>query len=256
MSVTWDEAGVTKRGPSWSELVDQAALKLGYSDPALLRVRGSDLQILEYFEKKMHNFMQLHYWLHNEMRPPDEALREATIHKALVDLTNCHVIYTTNYDDFIERSFQLNGRACHTVAIEAHMGRIQPLTEPISCEIVKFHGDLNYPTAMVISESHYERRLTLSTPMDYRFRADVLNRAILFIGYSFNDWNVAYLFRLINDQFGGLPDSPSGRRAYIAVADPSDFEIELFRARNIAVIPLNGRDRSGAIAELLREIGG
>ena len=46
VSVSWN--GGSKHGPSWRELVDQAATLLG-ADPDLLRLRGTDLQILEYF---------------------------------------------------------------------------------------------------------------------------------------------------------------------------------------------------------------
>ncbi len=70
-------------------------------------------------------------------------------------------------------------------------------------EIVKFHGDLSNPERMVLSESDYERRLKLAEVEDQRLLSDVLGRAILFfLGYSFRDWNVSYLFRIVNDQFG------------------------------------------------------
>ena len=107
-------------------------------------------------------------------------------------------------------------------------------------QVVKFHGDFNHPPQMVVTESDYEKRLAFQTEMDFRLRSDVLGRAVLFLGYSFRDANVAYLFRLVNEYFHGLPANPSGRRAYIVIADPSDFEIRLFRARNIEVIGVNG----------------
>jgi hypothetical protein len=122
------------------------------------------------------------------------------------------------------------------------------------CDIIKFHGDLENPELMVLSESNYERRLALDTFIDYKFRADLLGRAVLFLGYSFRDWNVSYLFRLINDKFHGLPQTATGRRAYITVADPSDFEIRLFQARNIEVIPVAGKNQTEDIAQLLREL--
>ena len=49
MSVTWE--GGKRRGPSWGEMVNEAARLLG-ADPDLLRVRGTDLQVLEYFAIK------------------------------------------------------------------------------------------------------------------------------------------------------------------------------------------------------------
>ena len=52
MSITWKLNGERKRGPSWKELVDQAARLLEFENPELLRARGTDLQILEYFQAK------------------------------------------------------------------------------------------------------------------------------------------------------------------------------------------------------------
>jgi len=250
MAVTWD--GGKKRGPSWRELVDEAARKLDF-EPDLLRARGTDLQILEYFKSKRHDFAELQNWLFAEMRPPDECLRDSSIHKALAGLARCRVIYTTNYDDFIERAFKLHGRPARKIAIEAHMGDYS-FNDSNACEIVKFHGDFSHPNVMVLSESHYERRLKLDTAMDYRLRADLLGRVVLFIGYSFRDWNVSYLFRMVNDQFHGLPESLAKRRAYITVPDPSDFELRLFDERNIGVIPVDGSNQTRDVAQLLEQI--
>jgi len=132
----------------------------------------------------------------------------------------------------------------------------QPQRTLDACEVVKFHGDFEYPQYMVLSESDYEKRLTLETAMDYRLRSDLLGRVVLFLGYSFRDANVSYLFRRVNASFSKLPGSPTGRRAYITVTDPSDFEIELFRDRNIEVIAISGRDQTSDIASLLDEMKG
>jgi hypothetical protein len=249
MSVSWSEGTTIHRGPSWAELVNQASNDLGFSSPELLRVRGTDLQILEYYKTKYNSHTRLTNWLVRTMNPPDDSLRDSPVHRELAGMTKCSMFYTTNFDDFIERAFVLNGRRCSSIAVE------HDLSNPTEgCEIVKFHGDLNHPEQMVLSESDFEKRLKLSTPMDFRFRSDVLGKAILFLGYSFRDSNVAYLFRLVNDGLGLLPNSQFGRRAYIAVADPSDFEIRLFRSRNIHVIPINGVRLTLDVADLLKEI--
>jgi hypothetical protein len=246
MSVNWVDGGTPKRGPSWRELVDEAARRLGFAVPDLLRVRGTDLQILEYFYLKEHSFGGLTHWMYAEMRPPDDNLAQSPIHHALAQLINCRLFYTTNYDDFLERSFALHGRAFRKVAIEQHMG-----FGGDGCEILKFHGDLDFPDDMVLSESHYERRLTLSTPMDFRLKGDMLGRVLLFIGYSFRDWNVAYLFRLVNEMFGDLPGALDEPRAYILVSNPSEFERKLFGARNMDVVSI-GSDPTSDVAAVLR----
>jgi hypothetical protein len=256
-SVRWGDAGLVKQGISWRALVDQAATLLGFEEPDLLRERGTDLQILEYFEIRQGSFTGLTTWFNNSMRAPDEALQEAPILKALAGLKRCEFYYTTNFDDFLERGLNLHGRTARAVADE--LGFSQMLIEDASssvrsAKVLKFHGDLNHPGAMVLSESDYERRLAFVDVPDIALRADLLGRALLFIGYSFSDWNVAYLFRLFNEQHQKLPESLDGVRGYIAIPDPSDFEKRLFHARNLQVIPIRSSRREEDIADLLKEI--
>ena len=252
MSVDWKQGDQIRNCPSWSELVDESARLLGFKNPELLHDRGTDLQILEYFKLKNDGEpAKLINWL-VRMHPSDDELLKSQIHAELARLQHCKVIYTTNYDDFIERSMKLHGRQCRTVAIEQEMGSHNLMSD--ECEVVKFHGDLNHPSQMVLSESDYEERLRLDTPMDHRFRADILGRFVLFLGYSFRDWNVSYLFRLVTDQLGA-PMSMRGERAYIVVPDPSDFEIQLFQARKIEVVEIDSANQTEDIAALLRQLG-
>lgn len=260
MSVQWQNPvdGTPRRGISWRELVNQAARMLGYADPDLLRVRGDDLQILEYFKIK-HNSQtaELRNWFNIEINAPDAALINSPIHEALAGLEKCSLFYTTNYDDFLERGLRLHGRPAKPIAMEAHIADflIQESDGVTDlAQVIKFHGDLNNPERMVLSESDYERRLSFSDVEDQRLKSDLLGRALLFLGYSFRDWNVSYLFRLVNDQFGALPQAPTGRRAYIAVAEPSDFEYTLFRERNIEVLPIRSASQATDIADLLRSL--
>jgi hypothetical protein len=248
-SVEWQTQGQTRRGPSWKELVDQAARELGFAIPDLLRARGTDLQILEYLVRKIGSSTKLTNWMVQNMHPADSELQASVIHRELAMLTECKIFYTTNYDDFLERALRLHGRDVSVVAAEKHMGG-----RSVDCEVIKFHGDWDNTDQMVLSESDYEKRLNFQTALDYRFRADLLGRAVLFVGYSFRDPNVAYLFRTMNDQFSRSPASLSGRRAYIPVPDPSDFEIRLFDARNIEVLSIAGADHAREVADLLSAI--
>lgn len=248
-AVRWTVDGEERQGLLWREMVEKGAEMLGFSMPELLRVRGTDLQILEYFKLKKASLAPLTNWLYERMLAPDSAIELSAIHRELALLDQCNLFYTTNYDNYLERALTLGGRPCEVVAIESHMGAMTG-----RCEVVKFHGDFNHPEQMVVTESDYQRRLALETPMDYRFRSDLLGRTVLFLGYSFGDPNVAYLFHLVNERFARLPNSASGRRAYIVVPDPSDFEIALFDARNIEVIPVGEQTREEDIAKLLSEL--
>ncbi|EKS35396.1 SIR2 family NAD-dependent protein deacylase [Afipia clevelandensis] len=248
MSVTWD--GGKKQGPSWTAMVDEAARLLGCSDPQLLRHRGSDLQILEYFKIKNHTIAPLTNWLSQQFaNATDDEILASPIHAALVELENCSIYYTTNYDDFIERALKKRGRICQIVTAEHTMSHDRAVVE-----IVKFHGDFNNPTEMVVTESHYMDRMRLESPMDFKLRGDLLGRAVLFIGYSFRDPNVNYIFHIIQRILSHLPDSASGRRAYIILPDPSEFERQLFQERNIEVVPVSSGNIAKNAANIIREM--
>lgn len=249
MSVEWNIDGIIRRGPSWSELVNKAADLLGFPDPDLLRVRGTDLQILEFFKQENGNSTALTNWLVSEFQPPKATLLNSQIHKGLYQLEKCKTFYTTNFDSFLEDSFTSLGRKNKAIAKEHDMCR----AHNGECEIIKFHGDLLNLDKMVLSEADYEKRLALSTEMDYRFKSDLLNRTVLFLGYSFRDPNVSYLFRTITDQFknaNGLQEP----KAYIVVKNPSKFEKSLFSSRHIEIIPADTEDMTKFISELLEFI--
>jgi len=230
-------------------MVDKAGELLGYEDPELLRYRGTDLQILEYFAYKKGNFAPLTNWLVRELDAPDDAIVTSKVHAALAGLTDCKDFYTTNYDDFLERSLRLSGRQVQVVTSERDMG-----AHGHDTEVVKFHGDFNAPDEMVFSEGHYYRRMRLDGPLDLKLRSDLLGRAAFFVGYSFRDLNVGYLFDVLDNALKGMPNSPSGRRAYIVVHNPSDFEYSLFHKRNIEVVPTRGDDRTSGLVEILKDL--
>lgn len=250
MSVSWGDHSDKRRGPSWEEMVNQTARLLGITDPDLLRVRGTDLQILEYFKIVKTNLAPLTNWLSLEFSAAtDDDILASPIHAELVKLDRCSLFYTTNYDDFIERALRKTGRNTHIVSTEHSVSH-----DRTAVEVVKFHGDFNTPDQMVLSESQYMERMKLESPMDFKLRSDILGRAVLFIGYSFRDPNVNYIFHIVNQLFSSLPDSYSGRRAYIILPEPSEFERRLFHARNIEVIPVGGKDMETNVAAVLRQM--
>ena len=247
-SIEWKKNGRSYKGLSWNQLVEKAMEMMGFKKPELLRFRGTDFQILQYFKLKNNNKInKLTKWMSSYMKPPNIALKKSEIHYELSRLKNCKIFYTTNFDDFLERALMVNGRSCHVISSESDMGGFVR-----DCEVVKFHGDWSRPEKIVLTESDYERRLPLSMEMDHKLWGDLYGRILLFIGYSFRDPNVSYLFRLFTDIGVQKRKSHKNPRAYIVVPNPSQFEIELFKSRNIEVIGV--KDFKEDITKLLREM--
>ena len=216
----------------------------------MLRLRGTDLQILEYFKILKGGLAPLTNWLSRELSAAtDDDILLSPILAELVRLDLCSIYYTTNYDDFIERALLKKGRRTHVTSSELNISHDRSFVE-----VVKFHGDFNSPDQMVLSETQYMDRMRLESPMDFKLRADILGRAVLFIGYSFRDPNVNYIFHVVNRLFANLPDSASGRRAYIILPEPSEFERRLFHIRNIDAIPVDGRNVAQEVATILEQM--
>lgn len=100
------------------------------------------------------------------------------------------MIYTTNYDRWIEKAFELYGKNFIKVANVSDI----PLIKDGVTQIIKFHGDFDNDDTIVIDESSYYERLEFETPLDIKLRSDVLGKSVLFIGYSLTDVNLRFLF--------------------------------------------------------------
>jgi hypothetical protein len=134
------------------------------------------------------------------------------------------VIMTTNFDSFIEdeldnrrlpyRVFVLSAGTPNSL-VEGRKGFLPDhLAESVlqssefihhSVTILKFHGQVPKSdadsTKIVMSESDYIRYL-IDTPIDRllpfsAMKAAIDNRTCLFLGYSFNDWNMRSLLRYL-----------------------------------------------------------
>jgi hypothetical protein len=113
-------------------------------------------------------------------------------------------IYTTNFDDLLERTFAWAGIPCQAVAAaedlqgwqfdEVH-GRFRP-----RFPLYKLHGTLARPSSLVVGESDVLRRSNLAAhPIDLRFCSDVMGREILLVGYGFADPNMRWIWTKLRD---------------------------------------------------------
>ncbi len=127
------------------------------------------------------------------------------LHHALVRLSAfVPAIYTTNFDDLLERTFAWAGRRCQVVAgpedlkawrVDEEGGRFLP-----RYPIYKLHGTLGRPGSLVVGEQDFLRRSDLaSNPIDLRFCSDVMGRELLLVGYGFNDPNMRWIWAKLRD---------------------------------------------------------
>ncbi|HEX8598897.1 MAG TPA: SIR2 family protein [Chloroflexia bacterium] len=174
--------------PSWEGLIDHVADELNY-DADVFKSEGNYLQLAEYYILVRGRIGELRSYLDRSMNSSSIEIENSKAHMLLVEL-NAPIIYTTNYDDWIERSHQVCGKRYHSIVTIDDMVR----AEPDVIQIVKFHGSLTLDDSLVIAESHYFDRLSFTSALDIKLRNDMLGRSLMFLGYSFEDINLRYMW--------------------------------------------------------------
>lgn len=172
-------------------------------------------------------------------------------HVELVNL-GAQQIYTTNYDDLIENTYKKLNLPYQVVALPMHIA----VATDNKTQIVKYHGDLRYEKTLMLTESSYFSRLDFESPMDLKFRSDILGRSVLFIGYSFSDINIRLLwFRLMQ-----MMKDLKGSKSYIVRLEPDPVLETLYEASGIQTIVLDpegkttDEDKSELLADFMHEL--
>src|SRR5947209_4669985 len=139
--------------PSWSQMTAHIAGRLGF-DPDEFAKLGDDQTLAEYYLLQTGSLGPLRSWMDVEWhRDAAEKVRRSEIHRLIVRL-GFPVIYTTNYDRYLELAHEAHGARYTKVANLGEMTRPVPGVT----QIVKFHGDFEDDGSIVLTESSYFER--------------------------------------------------------------------------------------------------
>jgi hypothetical protein len=233
--------------PSWEDLIDYMANDLN-EDKDLFKTHGDFLMLAEYYKTLKNGDLSSFYtWLKDRMNVSNEKLKNSEIHNLIVKL-GIKTIYTTNYDKLIERSFHFHGKKPITIK------KIDDLNKDSEgIEIIKFHGDINDKDSIVLTETDYFKRLDFNHILDIKFRADILGKSILFIGYSLSDINI----RLLIFKFNQLWKESNARRRnknYIFLSKSNKFKEGVMDSKSLIPFSLQGEDETENLKILLTRI--
>jgi hypothetical protein len=234
--------------PTWDELMAYLAHELGFA-PEIFKHSANNMVLAEYHSLVKGPIGPLRGWMDREWHKSPERIKESKAHELITKL-NFPIIYTTNYDRWIEFAFQNAGLPITKIS---NVGDIQK-TKTGDTQIVKFHGDFDDDDSIVLTESQYFARLDFEHPLDIKLRGDTLDRGVLFIGYGLGDINIRYLwFRLkkIWDAYGGPERRP---RSYIFLSRPSLVQERVLEARGIIPIVSSSDNESEGLIQFLQEL--
>ncbi|WP_425619000.1 SIR2 family protein [Anatilimnocola sp. NA78] len=199
-------AGVSKAAGyvDWKGLLKEIAEDLGLDVE-----RESDLITLAQFhlnERKGRD--KLNQILVDEFLETHEPTRA---HKLIASLP-LGTIWTTNYDDLLEKAFELAGKR---VDVKRHKDDINFTRRRTDVTIYKMHGDKTAIAEAVLAKDDYETYHPKRELFSIALKGDLTQKTFLFIGVSFTDPNLAYILNRVRQ----LVDA-QGRKHFCLLRQP------------------------------------
>lgn len=211
-------AGLSKGAgyKDWKELVDPLHAPLG-----LAKTLGYTPEQLAGWYEVAHGRAELMKFLDKELsadRPPTEC------HRLIAGLP-VDLYFTTNFDTLLEAVLP----GAEVVVNDVDFSK---LDAPAHKQIVKVHGDLGNTDSIVFTKSDYDHYLEKRPAIAELIRLTLMQRTVLFLGYSFSDRNLTTLLAQVGRRLGD-----SRRTLYAVVFDPQPYmKRELEKMYGVTVI--------------------
>lgn len=238
--------------PTWEQLLEMAAIELksDLSFAELMEYTGGDLlQIAEYiFLRCRGTIGPMRHEIERQLKTDIDTMQSAP-HVELVNL-GAPQIYTTNYDEFIERTYDALGVEAFKITVSRDIA----MADPRKPEIVKYHGDLAHEQTLILTESSYYKRLDFESPMDLKFRSDLLGKAVLFMGYSFRDINIRIIWFKLMEMVRDIAEEDR-RPSYIVRIESNPVLEALYKSVGLTTIVLDPEGKAETSADRAELLG-
>ncbi|NNG70493.1 Sir2 family NAD-dependent protein deacetylase [Rhizobium laguerreae] len=244
-------AGVSNNlgAPTWGQLIEQMGRDLGY-DPQVFSARGASyLTLAEFYKLEKGSIGPLRSWMDNSWHVDDETLGKSEVHRLITEI-GFPIIYTTNYDRFLENSFRIHSRKYIKILDVRDISRIKGN----ETQIVKFHGDFDSDESIVLTETDYFERFSFDYPLDVKLRSDALGKTILFIGYSLNDINIRLLMHKIWRTWQVSGHAKHRPSSYVFLPTPDPIQEVVLRQWDVKVISEDASDPGSALEAFLKRL--
>lgn len=200
----------------------------GYVDwKALLKTVASDLgldvekehdlvSLAQYYFNKYRNRSEINDIIFEEFSKEKEPTQN---HKILARLP-IGTIWTTNYDDLIEKAFNSIQKLVDVKSRNSHLSNTLANRE---CVLYKMHGDKNNPNDAILIKDDYERYYKEHKQFLSALTGDLISKTFLFVGFSFQDPNLDYILSRIRVDY---EENPKQHYAIMKSIDRNDYETE------------------------------
>ncbi|WP_345989303.1 SIR2 family protein [Sulfurimonas sp. HSL1-2] len=234
--------------PSWGDLINEIAKQLDY-DPEIYSTFGDNYALAEYYTIKQGGLGKLRSWMDRNWHSDAIKIEDSDIHKIIVN-ANFPLIYTTNYDRWLENAFEKYGKPYHKIIGVSDL----TTTNDQTTQIVKFHGDFDDDNSIVLDETSYFKRLDFETPLDIKLRSDVLGKTVLFIGYGLSDINIRLLFFKLSQLWKENAQGRVQPTSYVFSSKPNPIQEDILKQWGITMISSEIDDPGAALIEFMTKL--
>lgn len=228
--------------PGWADLIRPLAQAVGARWPADEVDLTTDhlLTAAQHYENQCgrHALIQ-----HMRDMLDTTGVNPTPVHRLLASLP-VPVIFTTNYDDLIERAWGQVGQHPNVIISEPELA----FWSEERVQIIKLCGDLHRPESIIITQRDFSTYFATRPRLAERLRTTLESRTALFLGYSLKDPFFNQVWDSIGLDFGTLR-----RWGYATLFDADSLDVDDLQRRGIQVINLemDERDKSTVLEEWL-----
>lgn len=234
--------------PTFSQLMTELATDLGF-DPDLFASFGEPWTLAQYYVLKKLGIGDLRSRLDTKWHSDAVDITGSRLHHGLLAL-DLPIIYTTNWDRWIERAHERGGKPYQVVR---NVADIRNLKEGVT-QIVKYHGDFSDDDSLVLTESSYFDRMEMATPLDVKLLADVMGRTILFMGYSLRDTNIRFFLHRLHRMWQSTKLEGARPRSFVVMNRPNPVEEAVLQEWGVEAIVLEEGNPVEKASEFLERV--
>lgn len=263
-------AGVSRNVgmPSWGGLISKLGEELGYDSDVFFNL-GDFLELAEYYTILKNEEFQIYKnnkdsvfsKIKEHLGVSEENLKnrinDSIFCESFYDFLNLGIkkVYTTNYDSLIENTINIwNGKKNVDIKFDSiyNLKTMNDARES-NINIIKLHGDLREVENIVLNQSSYFDRYDFESCLDIQLRADMLKKSILFLGYSFSDINIKYMFHKLNKLWDDIDDCKR-TESYIFLTENNEVQKKILEKNKMIPIICNELDKREGIIKFLNTI--
>lgn len=228
--------------PGWADLIRPLAQAVGArwpADEADLTTHHL-LTVAQHYENRYGRHALIR-WLRDGLDTTSVQL--TSVHHLATSLP-LDIVFTTNYDDLIERALREAGRHPNVIISEPELA----FWREDHVQVIKLCGDLARPDSIIITQRDFNIYFATHSRLAERLRTTLESKTALFLGYSLQDPFFNQIWDHIGLDFGTLR-----RWGYAILFDADPLDAGDLRHRGIQVINLETeeRDRSVVLEEWL-----